>query len=288
MATVYGPMFPVTITYQVEVIPPHCRKIRIEERTETIEVAVCEANRSDLKLAFGVNGGCDEIKMIFTYSGLLFTPYSENGKELSRKAFEERILNKEYHHRQCGSGKGREDLFHYAQEDVSKYLLVDDMVYIKIEEPVYKVQTFGFYGCGTGLFVEFPHEENPDLFFNALQADEAIAYAEKVAMSRGDDRDVGRFYPKIKVYMPELVEQPKHTEFVKMTTDDFMRYVQENFNVSGEALRLINNIVCYAQNSDLYGEEREKFLKDMLDNAIGIEPEFIHRVKFVREEEKQA
>ena len=48
----------------------------------------------------------------------------------------------------------------------------------------------------------------------------------------------------------------------------FMKYIENNFNISGEAYRLICNIVCYSQKFSI--EFQYRFLCNMLDGTIDI------------------
>lgn len=54
-----------------------------------------------------------------------------------------------------------------------------------------------------------------------------------------------------------------------MTHGEVMTYIEENFDISGEASRLISNILCYAEEIE-DGGERHHFLCDMLDGTIGL------------------
>lgn len=54
-----------------------------------------------------------------------------------------------------------------------------------------------------------------------------------------------------------------------MTHGEVMTYIEENFDISGEAGRLISNILCYAE--EIADEnDRHLFLCDMLDGTIGL------------------
>lgn len=62
-----------------------------------------------------------------------------------------------------------------------------------------------------------------------------------------------------------------------MNREDFMRYIEENYNVSGEALRLINNILIYTE-ANYIGDDQYRFLCDLLDGTIGLSDAEIRRV----------
>ena len=89
------------------------------------------------------------------------------------------------------------------------YILVDGELYGITSEPRYVINTFGLghnHG-GTGMFCEYHY--NPNIgksnYFSALEGEQAVAYANKVAAGRGDTKDVGKFEPFIIVHMPEIV-----------------------------------------------------------------------------------
>lgn len=54
-----------------------------------------------------------------------------------------------------------------------------------------------------------------------------------------------------------------------MTHGEVMTYIEENFDISGEAGRLISNILCYAEEIE-DGGERHRFLCNMFDGTIGL------------------
>lgn len=62
----------------------------------------------------------------------------------------------------------------------------------------------------------------------------------------------------------------------RMAKREFLVYIQENFSISGEALRLIDNIISYitTQNTDAGG----KYLlaHTLLDGTIGLTDEELH------------
>jgi hypothetical protein len=54
-----------------------------------------------------------------------------------------------------------------------------------------------------------------------------------------------------------------------MNRAEFMQYVCENFYDAG-AYRLIDNILCYAENNFAGADEQYRFLCEMLDGTIGL------------------
>jgi len=107
------------------------------------------------------------------------------------------------------------------QEFLNSHIVIDGKVYVESPEPRYVVNTFGLghnHG-GTSMFIEHFYNENisKNNYFNALQREEAISYANAVAKRRGDSNDVGRFgeVRNIQVLMPEIIRcnpQKEHGE----------------------------------------------------------------------------
>ena len=70
----------------------------------------------------------------------------------------------------------------------------------------------------------------------------------------------------------------------KMETDEYMnreqfyQYILDNFNISGEATRLINNILHFVEEN--YTDENEQYraLCDLLDGTIGLSDAEIRKV----------
>lgn len=56
-----------------------------------------------------------------------------------------------------------------------------------------------------------------------------------------------------------------------------MNYIVENYNIAGEAFRLIDNILIYAE-QNFSGDEQYRFLCDILDGTIGLSDAEIRKV----------
>lgn len=65
-----------------------------------------------------------------------------------------------------------------------------------------------------------------------------------------------------------------------MDKQEFMCYIEENFNISGEAKRLINNILSFVELNSCDENEQYNMLCDLLDNTIGLSDEEIRKVYF--------
>ena len=67
-------------------------------------------------------------------------------------------------------------------------------------------------------------------------------------------------------------------EGIKMNHNKFMDYIRENFDISGEADRLIDNILFFVEGR--YQDENEQYnvLCELLDGTIGLEDNEIKMV----------
>lgn len=69
----------------------------------------------------------------------------------------------------------------------------------------------------------------------------------------------------------------------KMTIEEFYDYIIDNFNVSREAAKLIDNICSYAIEHQFQGEDLFSFLNKMLDSTIGLDEKEVRRVVLVND-----
>lgn len=70
----------------------------------------------------------------------------------------------------------------------------------------------------------------------------------------------------------------------KMNREQFVDYVHENFNVSVEFLRLLDNVLQYAELQNFDIDDLHLFLNFMLDCGIGISKTEIDMVNIFKEE----
>lgn len=64
----------------------------------------------------------------------------------------------------------------------------------------------------------------------------------------------------------------------KMNRKETMAYIQEHFSCSGEALRLIDNILSFVETQGVDGEEQFFLLRALLDGAIGLTSDEIRKI----------
>lgn len=219
------------IKYEESYIPPRCRKPRYRACEDYIQVTLKEVDSAELKLAFEDNSFEGKGKIYF-YKGKLWTLAKVNSSLIASVQKEDSSIqtpldylkwcnehcstyfrsafDREYY----GLDTSKNAVIKVARADMNKYILVDGNLFEQCTEPRYVVNVFGFgnnHG-GTGLFCAYYY--NPYIrkscYFSALQGEQAVAYANKVAADRGDTNDVGKFKPFIICHMPELVRVREH------------------------------------------------------------------------------
>ena len=100
-----------------------------------------------------------------------------------------------------GENATREAMIAKAKADISKYILVDGVLYEQTCKPEYHILTFGCgNGDGTGLFVSYPARRDCGWHFPATRGDDAVAKAKKIAIGRRDFNSVRNFKKYITVY----------------------------------------------------------------------------------------
>ena len=217
------------IKYEENYLPPRCRKSRYRECEDYISVNLKEVDSNELQLAFEDNSYSGKGKIYF-YKGKLYAKkefhkdaWHKEIEESERLMFNNALDSLKWCNEHCSSyfrfafdreyyerDTSREAVIKKAKDDIKKYILIDGELYEQSAEPRYVINTFGLghnHG-GTGMFCEYHYNPNisKDSYFSALQGEEAVAYANKVASNRGDTKDIGKFKPFIICHMPELVK----------------------------------------------------------------------------------
>lgn len=226
--------FDAKIKYQEEYLPTRRHRIpRVREIEEIVPVELRELKKADAPLAMVVTNyksyldadGKDQF-------GLVDTPVLAVGENLfTRKRNMSGALDKgpysleafikdayDYQSRRFPwCSKTKEAALEVLQDFVGSHILIDGELFDQVGEPRYLVSTFGLghnHG-GTAMFIE--NFYNPNIsknnYFNALQREEAIAYATTVATRRGDTESLGKFDDiNIQVFMPEMFRCDPQTE----------------------------------------------------------------------------
>ena len=219
------------IRYEEEYLPTKRHRIPcVREVEENIEVELREVSRKDAPVAMVVTNyqsyidenGKDEFglrdKAFLAIDGQLYSEKRDKQGALDKGPYSMADFVRElerhgnhYYVRNYNNGKNREDVLRFLHSFVNSHVMVDGTLYHRSSEPRYVINTFGLghnHG-GTGMFIDTHYNPNisKNNYFTALQREEAIAYANKVAEARGDTKDVGTFDRdiNIKVYMPEMV-----------------------------------------------------------------------------------
>lgn len=63
-----------------------------------------------------------------------------------------------------------------------------------------------------------------------------------------------------------------------MNKEEFIQYVEDNFNISGEAFRLISNILDYVSAQGCGEDEQYNMLCMLLDGSIGLSDNEIKQI----------
>ena len=77
--------------------------------------------------------------------------------------------------------------------------------------------------------------------------------------------------------LKELDEESEESDGY-MNREQFYQYILDNFNISGEAARLINNILHFVEENYTDENEQYKALCDLLDGTIGLSDAEIRKV----------
>lgn len=211
------------IKYEESYVPPRCRKPRYIPCEEYVPITLPEARREDLRLAFE-DISFEGAGKIFLYKKKLWACAKLKNQDFNKDrgiktALDDLLWTMEhcsfyfrtdYDRTYYGKDTSRKAVMTEARKDMRKYLLVDGVLYQQINEPRYCIYTFGLghnHG-GTALSVNYSYNPNisKNRYFSALQGNEAVNEANRIATARGDTDSVGKFKPNIKVFMPELVK----------------------------------------------------------------------------------
>lgn len=199
------------IKYQVGYLPPRCRKLRYEERSEFVNIPLREASKKDMVLAYE-DRSYDGKGKIYRYKGKLwakakFPPgikkdeyYKHIKTPLDWLVHVNGECSTYFFYRMLDKDASRDCVVNRAKKDMAKRLLVDGVLYEKVTKPEYHIMTFGVCGDGTGLFVRYPARRDCGWHFPADKGAEAVAKAKEIAISRRDFDDAKRFTADIICY----------------------------------------------------------------------------------------
>lgn len=213
----------IWIRYEESYLPPRCRKLRYRECDEHITMAVPETSKDNLRLAFE-DTSYEGAGKIYFYKGKFWRTAVVRDISCGSKAENHTPLENliyvmdhssshfygSWRRKSYGEDTSRSAVVKKVRADMRRYLLVDGNLYIQTSEPRYCIYTFGLghnHG-GTSLSVDYCYNPNitKDRYFSALQAEEAVAEATRIAAGRGDTESLEHISAKIKVLAPDLVK----------------------------------------------------------------------------------
>ena len=275
--------FDTKIIYQESYLPTKRHRIpRFREAEETISFEFREIHKTEASLAMVVTdyqsyldeSGTNQFGLvdtpIFAVNDQLYTQKKDMYGALDRGAYTVDALIEDIHARaeRWYTSATREEAIQDLQSFIESHLLIDGQVFRETSEPRYVVNTFGLghnHG-GTAIFVEYGY--NPNIsssnYFNALQREEAIAYANAVAERRGDTKDVGTFGAKnIAVYMPELIRCNPHLDHGDGSP--LLNAVEKLVQASDSTLEA--GLLVLSEVSSTVSAEKKPSLSDQIQNA---------------------
>ena len=194
-----------TVTYHPERIPPRCRKPRPVDETfvMTTEIPSISGAQAPVAAIFPADGfvphGIGRPKDgIRTFGGKL---YASTGRGAQSREFTNRTANVWETEKAAAE--------QYIREPFDSLLIIDGMIWDRINEPHYEVRRYGYgnnHG-GTGISLVFPYRETElgSHTFAVTEPEAAIEAALEVAAGRGDTRyfDVVRGFDRLNVLIPE-------------------------------------------------------------------------------------
>lgn len=210
-------------TYEETYLPtPRHRILRYRKVKGSIKLKIRSISADEAPVAFRCSDyshRCNHQEEIRAYKGRLYmkdwrhltNEEREAGEEGYRTVTIDELPRYFRSHCYISDNIDKDTVVKELKKEAHKWLVVDGIPYHLCGEPMYVVNTFGLghnHG-GTAMFVQHHYNNNiPNKnYFNALDGDRAVAYANKVAEARGDTNDVDRFGKMIEVLIPEMVRR---------------------------------------------------------------------------------
>lgn len=206
--------FAIPFTFEESYLPsPRHRKLRYRDVQSTATVSIPEVTAQEAPVALRIHSRLDNSEFRW-WQEKLWLPIPPDyficgGTEPLTPADLIRHLQwreqSSFHRHQ-----GCDERAAAIRQQMEKYLLIDGIPYHQCGEPRYVVMTFGLghnHG-GTALMVDTWYNSNipASRYFSALQREEALAEARRIATARGDTHDLPRLGETwIEVLIPEAV-----------------------------------------------------------------------------------
>ena len=192
------------ISYYKSFIPYRCRKPRYEEITEIVNINLKEAKKEELVLKYSYN--YVEHIDLYLYKNQLYRKAKISDVRCNCSEDEySTILDaiKHWNYFYAREYESKENVIKRAKEHISRYLLVDNDIYIKDSKPLYHICTFGLgnnHG-GTGWMItaskysakQLNRQYRIKCYFEPEEYEESYKHALETANGRGDTEDVIRF-----------------------------------------------------------------------------------------------
>lgn len=207
--------FDVAYCYNEQYVPYRCRKPRTRMLRETIEVEIPAATSKEAPIAL-THKNCwfPKMRVFRWFNGSLYT--RETKRSVRETGWETltdfRLWLSDGYVPHWDVQSSQEAGRQYAADKVSGYLILNKReVWVKTGEPRYVIATFGLGGnhAETALMIDHSYNHNiaGSRYFNALQWNEAVKEAIRVALDRGDTNSVPAIKRswKIAVKIPEAV-----------------------------------------------------------------------------------
>lgn len=216
----------IPIRYLEAYLPtPRCRKLRHREATTTIEVdvpslSIDSAHKVFIVHDFSIHEGKYVDEPIYQYAGVLWKRAYKNdyfSGAPHAPATSDTLWWMLTSCRTCGVLEDAERERNKAREYAKEFLLLDGELYTACGEPMYEIHTLGLghnHGVGWGTTIDIAYCYNSsiskDRYFTALERDEAIHTALRIAKSRGDTKafdHLRNLEDNIKVLCPAAVKR---------------------------------------------------------------------------------
>ena len=182
----------IDIDFSEMEIPPRCRLPRAVSHKDVVKVKIKEATPEDAPVAFIVHSYNSAPLSVRLYKNQLYKEARisyYDGKQSQVYPFDETPWEMELSPTRLSFEKDmtKAEVLAYLKTRSRQYLIVDRTVYVQCYEPYYHITTFGYSGCGTGIFADYAIRSRKIVYgYSALDKDKAVADAVAIAESRGD------------------------------------------------------------------------------------------------------
>lgn len=245
-----------TTTAVEQLIPPRCRKPRSHDVEYQLSGTIREISKDDAPIALREHGFYgEEPDGLFHgegwqdyrwYNGQLYVRRTADDECCRAKGwYTVEPLVKKYSRPfwYWDHGADIKKIRKAFHAELARYLIIGDEVWYKKGEPRYVIATFGLghNHASTNLMIDHYFNDNirKNWYFNALQFENAVNAAKKVALGRGDTKSVdsiGEFW-KIEVLLPEAVKVKANiTPDKNKGGDKFMNALEGITSAAGSAM----------------------------------------------------